>query len=193
MPKHGRIFAAGLFCAALGVLIPGGAPRAEGPHQDVSPTQTAQRPAQATEERDCRQFQQTIIIADQEVVAFGVACRQPDGQWEVQSLEEFTPVEEERRAQDKEEPSASEVSISTTGGLSAQGLQYDSGAGGMAVDGLFVRPIALLSTIVGSVVFVLTLPFSAASGNIDEAADTLVMEPARFTFTRCLGCWPKRF
>ncbi len=192
MPKLGRFFAAGLFCAALGA-VPENGVRAEGPHQDVSPTRTTQTAQRTEEEQDCREFQQTIIIADQEVVAFGVACRQPDGQWEVQSMEDYVPVEKGPRAQDQDEPSASEVSISTTGGLSAQGLQYDSGAGGMAFDGLFVRPISLLGTVLGSVLFVVTLPFSAISGNVDEAADTLVMEPARFTFTRCLGCWPKRF
>ena len=192
MPKLGRFFAAGLFCAGLGAIPENGA-RAEGPHQDVSPTRVTQTAQRTVEERDCRQFQQTIVIADQEVIAYGVACRQPDGQWEVQSIGDYVPVEQQRRAQDPDEPSASEVSISTTGGLSAQGLQYDSGAGGMAFDGFFVRPISLVGTIVGSMIFVLTLPFSAISGNAAEAADTLVMEPARFTFTRCLGCWPKRF
>lgn len=32
----------------------------------------------------CREFQQTVIIGGQEEDAYGVACRQPDGSWEIQ-------------------------------------------------------------------------------------------------------------
>jgi hypothetical protein len=39
----------------------------------------------------------------------------------------------------------------------------------------------------GSVVFVLSLPFSALGGNVGEAADKLVVDPARYTFVRPLG------
>lgn len=57
----------------------------------------------------------------------------------------------------------------------------------MAVDGLVIRPIGLVATVVGGVVFVATLPFSMLGGNAGDAKDALVVEPARFTFKRPLG------
>ena len=32
----------------------------------------------------CREFQQTVVIGGDTEEAYGVACRQPDGQWEIQ-------------------------------------------------------------------------------------------------------------
>jgi surface antigen len=32
----------------------------------------------------CREFQQTVVIGGKQEQAYGVACRQPDGSWEVQ-------------------------------------------------------------------------------------------------------------
>ena len=32
----------------------------------------------------CREFQQTVTIGGQQEEAYGVACRQPDGAWEIQ-------------------------------------------------------------------------------------------------------------
>ena len=32
----------------------------------------------------CREFQQTIIVGGKEEQAYGTACRQPDGSWEIQ-------------------------------------------------------------------------------------------------------------
>ncbi len=32
----------------------------------------------------CREFQQTVVIGGQQEDAYGVACRQPDGSWEIQ-------------------------------------------------------------------------------------------------------------
>jgi hypothetical protein len=39
----------------------------------------------------------------------------------------------------------------------------------------------------GSIAFVLSLPFSALGGNVGEAAEKLVVDPAMFTFARPLG------
>jgi surface antigen len=33
----------------------------------------------------CREFQQTVIIGGREEQAYGVACRQPDGAWEIRN------------------------------------------------------------------------------------------------------------
>ena len=59
--------------------------------------------------------------------------------------------------------------------------------GTMVVDGVLVRPLGLGATVLGAAAWVVTLPFSALGGNVGEAANKLVMEPARFTFTRPLG------
>ncbi len=32
----------------------------------------------------CREFQQTVVVGGEQQQAYGVACRQPDGQWEIQ-------------------------------------------------------------------------------------------------------------
>lgn len=58
----------------------------------------------------------------------------------------------------------------------------------MFSDAVFVRPLLLAGTLVGTGAFVLTLPFSALGGNVKETADTLVVGIAKSTFTRCLGC-----
>lgn len=58
----------------------------------------------------------------------------------------------------------------------------------MLGDAIVARPILLGVTAVGTVLFVATLPFSALGGNVKETAQTLVVGPAKSTFTRCLGC-----
>ncbi|OUS12518.1 hypothetical protein A9Q89_05630 [Gammaproteobacteria bacterium 53_120_T64] len=58
----------------------------------------------------------------------------------------------------------------------------------MAADLLIGRPVLLATTIVGSAIWLVALPFSALGGNIDESAEVLVKGPARATFVRCLGC-----
>jgi uncharacterized membrane protein len=60
-------------------------------------------------------------------------------------------------------------------------------AGAMAVDVLAVRPLGFVATVLGTGLFVVSLPFSALGGNVDEAAQNLVVKPARFTFVRPLG------
>ncbi len=60
-------------------------------------------------------------------------------------------------------------------------------AGAMAVDVIAVRPLGFVATVLGTGLFVVSLPFSALGGNVDEAAENLVVGPARFTFVRPLG------
>jgi hypothetical protein len=64
-------------------------------------------------------------------------------------------------------------------------------AGAMVADLLVARPLGVAFTAIGTAVFVLSLPFSAAGGNVPDAAEKLVLEPARETFVRCLGCTAK--
>ena len=68
------------------------------------------------------------------------------------------------------------------------GPEDEPNGGEMLVDAAIARPIGVVTTAVGVVAFVATLPFSALGGNVDAAADKLVIDPARETFVRCLGC-----
>ncbi|MCG8908695.1 multidrug transporter [Pseudomonas nitroreducens] len=58
----------------------------------------------------------------------------------------------------------------------------------MMGDLIFARPLLIAATVVGAAAFVVTLPFSAAGGNIGEAGKALVVEPGKAAFVRCLGC-----
>jgi hypothetical protein len=57
----------------------------------------------------------------------------------------------------------------------------------VATDAVVGRPIGLVATLVGSVCFVVSLPFAATSGSIRESAHSLVVKPARDTFARPIG------
>ncbi len=60
----------------------------------------------------------------------------------------------------------------------------------MAVDFTIARPVMLAATLVGTGFFLASLPVSLMGGNVDEAAERLVVEPATYTFNPCLGCLP---
>lgn len=60
--------------------------------------------------------------------------------------------------------------------------------GAMVADALLARPLLAVATVAGAGVFLVSLPFSALGGNVDEAATTLIRTPAEATFRRCLGC-----
>ena len=62
------------------------------------------------------------------------------------------------------------------------------GYGAVMADALILRPLGVIALVAGSVVFVVTIPFSAPTGTIGEAGHTLVVDPALATFARCLGC-----
>lgn len=58
----------------------------------------------------------------------------------------------------------------------------------MTGDLLVVRPVMFTITILGGAMWLVSLPFSAAGGNVKQAGETLVITPAKHTFYRCLGC-----
>lgn len=58
----------------------------------------------------------------------------------------------------------------------------------MIGDLIIGRPLLLAATGLGTGIFLASLPFSLLGGNVKEAANTLVVGPARQTFVRCLGC-----
>ena len=59
--------------------------------------------------------------------------------------------------------------------------------GAMIYDLVIVRPIAAGATVVSTIAYVLSLPFSALGGNTEEATEKLVKEPFEYTFQRPLG------
>ncbi len=58
----------------------------------------------------------------------------------------------------------------------------------MVADAVIARPVLLATTLGGAAAYIVSLPFSLAGGNAEEAAEVLVKDPARYTFVRCLGC-----
>lgn len=67
------------------------------------------------------------------------------------------------------------------------GRTEDDAGARMIADTLVVRPVGLAATVIGSVSYVISLPFSYFGGNQYEAQEALVEEPARHTFQRPLG------
>jgi len=74
--------------------------------------------------------------------------------------------------------------------VSEPATQYKPTAEQMIIDGLIYRPLSLAGTLLGTGLFIVTLPFSLIGGNADVAGERLVLEPASSTFDRCLGCLP---
>lgn len=56
-----------------------------------------------------------------------------------------------------------------------------------AGDALLTRPLLLGVTVIGAVVYGVTLPFTYFSHD-PSVVEVLVKQPAAATFTRCLGC-----
>jgi surface antigen len=74
----GRAQYAALESAPVGQTIAWSNPDS-GHHGSVTPTRTWQ----AGGGRYCREYQQTVVVGGQPQSAYGTACRQPDGSWQV--------------------------------------------------------------------------------------------------------------
>lgn len=72
---------------------------------------------------------------------------------------------------------------------SYQGMYAPSNASGasMVGDALLVRPASLAATVIGTGLFIVSLPIALVGNNVGEAAHKLVVTPARYTFKRPLG------
>ena len=57
----------------------------------------------------------------------------------------------------------------------------------VVADMVIVRPFCLVATVIGSAFFVASLPVAAISRSVKKTAHTLVVKPAKATFTRPLG------
>ncbi len=76
--------------------------------------------------------------------------------------------------------------VSTAAPALAGGRTWEIG-----VDVLLVRPISLAAIVIGTAVFVVSLPFSIPSRSVEPVAQKLVAEPFKFTFTRPIGSFPE--
>ena len=77
--------------------------------------------------------------------------------------------------------------------MAANAASYDYMAesteptGGEMMAEILMRPFMLVGTVLTTATFIVMSPFSALGGNFGESFDTLVKEPAAYTFTRPLG------
>ncbi len=90
------------------------------------------------------------------------------------------------------------VSVLLTAPLASTALaeeyfeKEDPSGGVMIADLVFVRPFGLAATAIGSIFYVISLPFSLLGQNAGEAGQALVKDPAAYTFTRPLGEFPEQ-
>jgi hypothetical protein len=71
--------------------------------------------------------------------------------------------------------------------IAASGPAFGGDAGTITGDILLLRPICLVGTVLGTVMFVVALPFSITSGSVKMTAQKLIVEPFKYTFTRPPG------
>lgn len=57
----------------------------------------------------------------------------------------------------------------------------------MVGDTILARPLGIASVVIGSALFVVSLPFAALGGNVKETAKELVVDPFNYTFQRPVG------
>lgn len=82
------------------------------------------------------------------------------------------------------------ISVSSGQVLAAQDcnrVTRETTADIIAADALLARPVGIVATAVGSVLYAISLPFTLAAGGEEAVRERLVEDPARFTFNRCLG------
>lgn len=65
--------------------------------------------------------------------------------------------------------------------------ENDIDEGAVVFDVLLARPLGLASLVIGTGVFIISLPFTVPSWSIGTAADKLIAEPFKFTFARPIG------
>jgi len=58
------------------------------------------------------------------------------------------------------------------------------GQGWSAIDLIFARPLGVAAGIVGTAIFIVSLPFTIPTGGVADAADMFITKPFQFSFTR---------
>src|SRR4051794_5875491 len=79
------------------------------------------------------------------------------------------------------------LTIATTPQCFASGPSTTTDPAYVAWDILVVRPVCFAFTVAGSALFVISLPVAATSKSVHQVAHTLVVRPAKATFTRPIG------
>jgi hypothetical protein len=75
--------------------------------------------------------------------------------------------------------------LSSTGWAEDKWAKDDPvGQGWSVVDLIIARPIGVVAGIVGTAIFVVSLPFTVPTGGVKEAADIFIFKPFQFSFTR---------
>lgn len=63
----------------------------------------------------------------------------------------------------------------------------DLSAEKMAVDVAIIRPLGVVASAAGCLIYIVSLPFSIPGGNAGKVWETTVVEPVKFTFDRPVG------
>jgi hypothetical protein len=79
------------------------------------------------------------------------------------------------------------IPFGTSALAQSKAVDGDVSAEAMAADLILIRPLGIVASVLGTAVFIVSLPFSALGGNTKTACRKLVQDPATFTFTRPLG------
>jgi hypothetical protein len=70
---------------------------------------------------------------------------------------------------------------------SAPAFGYQDKGMDMTMDVVIVRPLGLVATVAGTVIFIVALPFAIPSGSVGSVACELVVTPSKYTFVRPVG------
>lgn len=57
----------------------------------------------------------------------------------------------------------------------------------MLVDIVFIRPLGLAATVIGTALTIVALPFTIPTGSVGDSAREMIVKPAQYTFERPLG------
>ena len=76
-------------------------------------------------------------------------------------------------------------SLYSTGWAGDKWVREDPvGQGWSAVDLMIARPLGVAAGIVGTAIFIISLPFTIPTGGVADAADMFITKPFQFSFTR---------
>ena len=75
----------------------------------------------------------------------------------------------------------------STMALAAGQMSEEPSATAIVADVVIIRPLGLVSVVIGSALFVVALPFTIPAQGVKMTARKLVVEPFHFTFTRSIG------
>ncbi len=72
-------------------------------------------------------------------------------------------------------------------GKSRHEAKQDASGESMVADLVFSRPVGFAGLLLGTAAFIVALPFTIPTQQVEEAGKKLVVAPAKYTFVRRLG------